>query len=334
MTRLHVISDSLRGNTFDLSADYITIGRAADNTICLDHSSVSKHHARLTVDGSGFTLCDLHSTNGTIVNGDKIVSAQLKDGDRITLGEVELHFALAKKNRVPSPSSTVTRLQSNGDSHEADNDSVRPSPSLARLKEFATKSSRILSRLPFHHRPSETSSRPDKNGNGRALPPAVPTMKAEAIPIPVKPSAINPSVFDPPPKSELQRPIPVAVPGPSAGQTKKEQPLVLKPPMPAGPIAIKKPVPSPEKEPSSAAATSPKPAASTDQPRVPAPRKVAAASLYVGMTSVGLLLLIIGYTGESNALKFLGLAALITGLLSLFVLLRSGSIIAPPKRRL
>jgi hypothetical protein len=355
MTMLRVISDTLHGNTFDLSANYITIGRAADNTICLDHTSVSKHHAMLTVDGSDFKLCDLHSTNGTIVNGHSIVCTHLKDGDRITLGDVELRFALAEKSRVPSPSPAVlataaspapSKPKSNGDSHETNNDSARPSPAFARVKGFAARSSRILSRLPFHRRHSQASSPPDENGNGTAPPPVVSTTKAKATSTLIESSTIWPPVLDPPPKPEPERPVPASsstaplffvAPGSLAGGGKKEPALILKPPAPAGPIEIKKPVPPPQKAPLPAVsqtAVPPKPALPTDQPRRPAPRKVAGASLYVAMTSVGLVLLIIGYAGESNALKFLGLVALITGVLSLSVFVRAGSIVAPPKRRL
>jgi pSer/pThr/pTyr-binding forkhead associated (FHA) protein len=369
MTRLHVISDTLHGNTFDLSADYITIGRAADNTICLAHASVSKHHATLAVDGSDFKLCDLHSTNGTIVNGDTVVCTHLKDGDRITLGDVELRFALAEKSRAPSTSSIVSattaspgplRLiekeepvvqivasalpqpKSNGDTHESNNDSPRSSPVLARVKGFAATSSRILSRLPFHRRDSQTSS----PGNDKVPPPVVSTARAKATPIPIESGVIKPPVVDPPPKTEPDRPIPAssstaplffAAPGLLAGGGKKEPALILKPRAPDGPIEIKKPIPLPQKEPlpvTDQPEAAPKAVLPTGQPRRPVPRKVAGASFYVAMTSIGLILLIVGYAGESNALKFLGLVTLTTGFLGLLVFLRNGSIIAPPKRRL
>jgi predicted component of type VI protein secretion system len=280
MTRLHVISDILCGNTFDLSADYITIGRAADNTICLDHASVSKHHATLTVDGNDFKLCDLHSTNGTIVNGDSIVCTHLKDGDRITLGDIELRFALAEKSRALSPSPSAPPL----------------SPPRLVQKEA----------------------------------PVVPT----AASVPSKP---KPDLECRVPAFPSTVPVLIAAHGPLAADGKKEPALVIKPPIPAGPIQIKKPLPSPQKEPPSVVsqlAAPLEPVLPMDHPRVPVPRKGMGALLHVGITSVGLLLLIIGYAGESNALKSLGLIALTTGFLCLLVVLRSGSIIAPPKRRL
>jgi predicted component of type VI protein secretion system len=331
MTSLHVISDTLRGNTFDLSADRITIGRAADNTICLEHISVSKHHATLTIEGSDFKLCDLHSTNGTIVNGDGIVCTHLKDGDRITLGDVELRFTLAeeKSRALPPPliAPAPSKPKPNGDSHESNNDSAKRPPTLARVKGFAAKSSQMFSRLRGPRRTSQTYSPPDENRNRPPSPSVASTTNAENIPIVIRSSVIEPPA--------LEGPVPAAPFGPPLGEAEKEQALILKPPAPSGPIEIKKPLPPPQKAPLPAnqPAAPPKPVLPTDQSRRPAPQKMAGASFYVGMTSVGLLLLIVGYTAESNTLKSVGLLVLITGFLSLLVFLRNGSIIAPPKRR-
>ncbi|HOB60672.1 MAG TPA: FHA domain-containing protein [Candidatus Competibacteraceae bacterium] len=69
------------------------LGRAPDNDISFDNDSVSGYHAEVyhLPDGT-FQLCDLDSTNGAWVNGKRIHSQILSNGDVVELGEVRLHF--------------------------------------------------------------------------------------------------------------------------------------------------------------------------------------------------------------------------------------------------
>jgi pSer/pThr/pTyr-binding forkhead associated (FHA) protein len=71
------------------------LGRAPDNDICFDNDSVSGRHAEIyhLPDGT-FQLCDLDSTNGTWVNGQRIQGQIMNNGDVVELGEVRLHFRL------------------------------------------------------------------------------------------------------------------------------------------------------------------------------------------------------------------------------------------------
>lgn len=74
------------------------LGRAPDNDIGFDNDSVSAHHAEVyhLPDGT-FQLCDLDSTNGTWVNGKRVHSQILNNGDVVELGEVRLHFRTGDK---------------------------------------------------------------------------------------------------------------------------------------------------------------------------------------------------------------------------------------------
>jgi pSer/pThr/pTyr-binding forkhead associated (FHA) protein len=108
----------LNGVVFELNGDCFTIGREPDNTLRLDHTSVSKYHAMLKVDNDGdFELFDLHSTNGVIVNGVARVASHLRNGDRIVLGEVALRFLADKKDAtqllalMPPPMSRPSPVQ-------------------------------------------------------------------------------------------------------------------------------------------------------------------------------------------------------------------------------
>lgn len=75
-----------------LSAPTITIGRRPGNTVVLNHPQVSGDHARLERYGSAYRIIDLGSTNHVYVNGQRISSYQLKQGDVIRIGPYELTF--------------------------------------------------------------------------------------------------------------------------------------------------------------------------------------------------------------------------------------------------
>jgi hypothetical protein len=71
------------------------IGRSRDCEIALDDAGVSRHHAQLRPQGGGWTIEDLGSTNGVLVNGVPIHGAQpLSAGDRVELGSTEIVFEL------------------------------------------------------------------------------------------------------------------------------------------------------------------------------------------------------------------------------------------------
>jgi MoxR-like ATPase len=53
---------------------------------------VSSFHCRIQLDKSGWTIADLDSSNGTYLNGAKIASAPLADGDIVRLGDTQLQF--------------------------------------------------------------------------------------------------------------------------------------------------------------------------------------------------------------------------------------------------
>lgn len=66
-----------------------TIGRALDNTIVLDSTDVSRHHARLELSGNQARIIDLDSTNGTRVNGARVQERPLRAGDEIMFGALK-----------------------------------------------------------------------------------------------------------------------------------------------------------------------------------------------------------------------------------------------------
>jgi hypothetical protein len=70
------------------------LGRAEDNQILLDESTVSAYHARLSFQQGQWWLEDLGSRNGTKLNGIEVAEPLvITYGDRIQLGRVELQFS-------------------------------------------------------------------------------------------------------------------------------------------------------------------------------------------------------------------------------------------------
>src|SRR6266478_9938250 len=92
MPKLHILSPDPVAKTIDLTSNLMTIGRTEENTICIPDDNVSKRHGILVRDGDEYQLHDFNSTNGTFVNGERIMAVKLKDGASIRLGSVELRY--------------------------------------------------------------------------------------------------------------------------------------------------------------------------------------------------------------------------------------------------
>jgi hypothetical protein len=76
------------GKVYELSQDEVTIGRDIGNTIVINDPEVSRRHARLTAQAGGYVLEDLGSTNGTFVDGQRLMGPHmLRPGETIMLGE-------------------------------------------------------------------------------------------------------------------------------------------------------------------------------------------------------------------------------------------------------
>lgn len=81
------------GEVFMLVGNHVTIGAAPKSDIRLSGKGVSRSHCELVLYEDGWAINDLHSTNGTFLNGRKTSQPQLLfDGDVITLGTEMLNF--------------------------------------------------------------------------------------------------------------------------------------------------------------------------------------------------------------------------------------------------
>jgi len=81
-----------RGDVFELSGPVATIGRDAGNSIRLADRATSRFHARITLQHGACYVSDLHSSNGTLVNGERVQHRKLEHADEIRVGNVLLLF--------------------------------------------------------------------------------------------------------------------------------------------------------------------------------------------------------------------------------------------------
>lgn len=70
----------------------VTIGRANDNSICINLPGISAHHAKIYFDNGKIQIEDLQSTNGTFVNGRKITRIQLNLKDNVSFGQTQFNL--------------------------------------------------------------------------------------------------------------------------------------------------------------------------------------------------------------------------------------------------
>src|SRR5512142_1310309 len=86
--RLVMRSGPSVGKVYPLDKDEMFIGRDLSNDIVINDPEISRRHARLFNQGNTYVLEDLGSTNGSFVNGQRLMGPNvLRPGDMITFGE-------------------------------------------------------------------------------------------------------------------------------------------------------------------------------------------------------------------------------------------------------
>jgi len=102
---LSVIAGPHAGTTFrfDHNGTFL-VGRSSDSHLTLeDDPQLSRFHFRLEFSPPNCCVVDLESSNGTLVNGERIQSAPLSPGDIVAAGETQIEFQSTYKEQPPTP---------------------------------------------------------------------------------------------------------------------------------------------------------------------------------------------------------------------------------------
>jgi pSer/pThr/pTyr-binding forkhead associated (FHA) protein len=88
-----IFQDSGTVRTVALTGESMRIGRSLSADLRFEDPTVSRRHAVLVSESEGMRVLDDRSLNGVFVNGERIVSQTLGDGDEIVIGRYRLRFA-------------------------------------------------------------------------------------------------------------------------------------------------------------------------------------------------------------------------------------------------
>jgi adenylate cyclase len=85
----------------------VTLGRASECDLVLNHESVSRAHARFSRETDGWRVEDLGSKNGIRVNTFRVEQERIRDGDRIDLGSARLYVEIGPAGQPADPANVV-----------------------------------------------------------------------------------------------------------------------------------------------------------------------------------------------------------------------------------
>ncbi len=118
---LTINSGTLSGQVFELESGFLTVGRGENCSVRFDPAGeriASKQHAFIEVRPEGYFIADNNSTNGTIVNGQRIQRVQLNSGDVVQFGKngvtgnIQIQGAAAFQQPIPQASFREMQMQS------------------------------------------------------------------------------------------------------------------------------------------------------------------------------------------------------------------------------
>jgi len=101
MKKISVSTEGKPIKEIELKNNDVLIGRHNDCDVVLHDDLASGHHARFHREAADWTLTDLNSTNGTLLNNQPLTSATLKHGDIITIGGVKIVFSDDESADIP-----------------------------------------------------------------------------------------------------------------------------------------------------------------------------------------------------------------------------------------
>ena len=129
--KITLLSEQLRGKTFELTKDVYTVGRIEERDICIADPTISTFHCTFTKEGNTYILRDNNSTNGTRINNVPISEQELQKSDIIQMGDVEMLYYCEEK-ATQTTTRTLTGINLS--------DNLSSSSSVTRMEAISPKS--------------------------------------------------------------------------------------------------------------------------------------------------------------------------------------------------
>jgi hypothetical protein len=120
--RLCIYNNKILAQTFEITQEYTRIGRVTGNDIILPDPSVSSRHCILIRSGDDILVRDLNSSNGTLINNERITEKVLMLGDTLHVGGIALQFESAI--RRPKLTTDTTPVGVHGQASTANNPTI------------------------------------------------------------------------------------------------------------------------------------------------------------------------------------------------------------------
>ncbi|EKD42086.1 MAG: FHA/GGDEF protein [uncultured bacterium] len=100
---LTFVKGALLGQIHEIKEEPTTVGRSSECSLWIEDSAISRKHFQIHIKSGEVIINDLKSTNGTYVNGEKVISAAIYDGDKIQISQdTVLEITYLDSSRVHS----------------------------------------------------------------------------------------------------------------------------------------------------------------------------------------------------------------------------------------
>ncbi len=95
LIELDLVEGTAGRRMHDIKEGVVTVGRTPQSDIFLDDVTVSRKHAEIERNESGYRIRDVGSLNGTYVNRVRVDAVDLRNGDEIQIGKYRFKFVFA-----------------------------------------------------------------------------------------------------------------------------------------------------------------------------------------------------------------------------------------------
>jgi len=205
--RASLVADSPDAIPYEIGMGEVTVGRSPACNIVADSGAVSKVHVRIERTVDQLVLKDLGSSNGTFVNGTKVMTALLSDGDLVLLAGVEPYRVRIEMGEVTSGSGIRRRVAA-AEAPEGE-EQPRFSTDWKTRFEWDSGEREAIASLQREWAEKATQKQPVVKPPAGAAPPASPPRRA---PAPKTPPAPAPKAPPPPPAAPAPEPATVVKP--------------------------------------------------------------------------------------------------------------------------